>query len=368
VDVNVWIGSDSDMRRNVLVEDPELTGLDQPSWMIGKVFRIANSVLPDDVKFAAHSQIDELNRGEPDYVIRKKQRNVAPIRIREKWNIGGDRDILGAINQENLFVIGALNEILLDMKTYKTRFGILTSYEYTWFLRRKIKDGREFIKISAGISYAQSRPTLIEALVYFASECAIESDREYSEDFAVLDSFSDLKHRFLPISPNLRAQLTRDGYDACFTLTRDFSLDVRLGLNRSCVYLESFQGIPIALKVSDVRRDEVRRLEMKHEVDAYMILESLQEQYIPGLVLYGQLQCVFYCIGLSVVGNSVQEELSDAQKDYLLEGLQKTHQLNILHGHVNLENIIIDEQGIPYWIGFSYAKFQPTEQQKEKKL
>jgi predicted Ser/Thr protein kinase len=386
-DVNQWIGSNLDVRQHMAINEPsfsrrsriteEVSGL-QP-FIFDNVLSIANDVFPAGLQFGHQRDSDQPNLARPDYLLMVNHKTpAAPVEVKGEWTLK-EKDIVEKVNRGDPHVISAVTQILRYMNTYKRKFGILTSYENTWFLRRQVKDGKEYLEISEGISYAQSNPTLIEAIVYFANIVTIE-DIPRSLTYQLVDEVSSESANSsmqsssgTSITTMTRAQsdakrstASKDASGRTFTF-QDFTMEERIGMSRSCVYREWFNGRPIALKVNDVRRDKEMLAEMKHEVDVYIALESLQDIFIPRLVLYGKFECIFYCIGFSVVGKPVQE-LSDRQQDQLLEGLKKIHELDVIHGDIKLQNIIIDDEDTPYWIDFSHAKFQATPEQKKQEM
>jgi hypothetical protein len=70
----------------------------------------------------------------------------------------------------NFSAYSALKQVYAQMRCYRVKFGILTTYESTWFLKRVLKaDGFETLEISEPVPYQSQNPTLFQCLSYFCS-------------------------------------------------------------------------------------------------------------------------------------------------------------------------------------------------------
>jgi hypothetical protein len=359
-----WIGSNLDTQKEIEAKEPTLRKaeitcyISMWSCVVCNILEFAEQVLPDGIKFGNVGESDGPKHPRPDRVLLVDHKTVAaPVMVY--------LDLQGRDLNENLkdekFLLG-VNKVFTHMNMYKRKYGILSSYEFTWFLRRQFRNGKQYLEISRPISYAQSNPTLIESVVYFASTVTVEDFPSYTEpSFYTIIARAESS---ITMAPTVSGH--RSLYGGSFSLN-DFTLDQPRGTPHDYVYHDQFNGCPITLKVMDVPRVKMGLWDMEYEIGVYMKLESLQGLFIPRLVLYGQFQCLYYCFGLSVVGETV-EVLTEMQKDYLIEGLHRIHKLHVVLNGIDFGNIIIDDQGRPYFIDFSCADAYAIKEDKDKEM
>jgi Protein kinase domain len=389
-EVNGWIGSDADTQKHNTISQPSIIRFQitseipsLQSFYILNALKTANQALPSRVQFDDLRNAVGVLLGDPDYMLLFAGGIVgAPIELKGKWSIS-DEDLIKSIKEGDSFVIHAVAQIFTYMNACQRKYGILSTVEKTWFLRRIQNEGQEHLEISEAVSYNQANPTLIEALVFFGESVTGDQLSKYRRQISATNSAINSATSSAPnsrpgssgssetkgtqaLSETTKSILSKHAYGDLFFLD-DFSLTEQLGESHAKVFKEYFNDSAIALKVHDVRRDKQKLAELQNEIQVYQKLEDLQGRYIPELVLYGELACVFYCLGISVVG-SVPRHLSKSQKDHLIEGLNKMHQRNIIHGDIKAENIIIDDKGSAFWIDFSHSRQIGTDEEKEEEM
>src|SRR5207244_7276488 len=60
-----------------------------------------------------------------------------------------------------------VNKVYDFMVEFDVSYGILSTYEYTWFIRKDIDIITTNISISHALSYNSTRPTLFQSFFYF---------------------------------------------------------------------------------------------------------------------------------------------------------------------------------------------------------
>ena len=311
--------------------------------------------------------------GFPDQLLTRNGEIIAVVEVKGKWTLTSS-DIVNSMNGS---IANAVSQLYHYMRLNHRKFGILTSYEYTWFAYRSQEysnDGVpvETLFITNGIAYTDQNPTVLQSFAYFNSLANNEhmDSPSVSKRSSRTNSSTNISRVPSPTS-SPRVSIFKDGrplsaqpphvnhepqeFDA-----NDFQLNSVLGEARSKVYLEQYENDLVALKVSDVSRHSAMLPELLNEVSIYNNLVDLQGKGIPKLLCHGYIEKVLYCIGLSPCG-SVPTTFTDRQKQALLETLENIHQRGILHNDIKKENILIDELGNPFIIDFGFATRDASE-------
>ena len=71
-----------------------------------------------------------------------------------------------------------------------------------------------------------------------------------------------------------------------------------------------------------------------------------------------------YCVGFSYNG-SIPKTLNRSQKDILINTIDMIHNLGVVHNDIKIENILVDEAGVPFIIDFGFSE-KNTSKQKQK--
>jgi predicted Ser/Thr protein kinase len=273
------------------------------------------------------------------------------------------------------------------MRLNHRKYGILSSYDNTWFVYRsqdcdvcQEPPGHETLYVSEAISFNSQNPTVLQCLSYFNSivnhihmDSPPTSKRPSRASSATNNSRRNsptMPPRFghiptdSPLSTEIRNRDQSQHFDAS-----DFKFNSLLGEGRCKVYLDCYDSNRIALKVADIAKHGDMLSELLNEVSIYEQLSGLQGHGIPRLVCHGFVEEVLYCVGVSVCG-MVANEFTEVQKRKLLETLKSIHEAGILHNDIKKENILIDESGNPFIIdfGFSTRNGSPFDQMEERNL
>ena len=74
---------------------------------------------------------------EPDFVEIKDGKIRVIVEVKGKWSVSHNPDIPLA-TQSNTHETSAIHQLYTYLVTNKRRFGILTTYDYTWFFTRVV--------------------------------------------------------------------------------------------------------------------------------------------------------------------------------------------------------------------------------------
>ena len=337
-------------------------------------------------EFKARRQIDTC-KGDPDHLMTRNGQIVAIIEEKGCWTLSNS-DIVGIYDRDgNGHVNSALNQLYHYMRLNHGKYGILTSYENTWFVYRSqdcsVCDApqvHETLYVSEGISYEDNTPTILQCFSYFNSIVdAIDMDSPPTSKRSSRANSAIQTSQRNSVSSSARSSINLEIRNSAFEHMmfqqaqefdiNDFNLDKVLGEGRCKVYLETYDSEPIALKTADICKHRDMLPELLNEIAIYEKLSKLQGRGIPKLLCHGYLECVLYCVGISLSG-SVPQNLNEKQKQMLLNTLERIHEAGVLHNDIRKENILIDEVGNPFIIdfGFSTQGTSWEEQMEEKNV
>lgn len=320
-------------------------------------------------EFKARRQIPSCV-GEPDHLMTRDGEIVAIVEEKGNWTLTTG-DIVNNYNS-NHSISKAINQLNHYMRLNHRKFGILSSYEHTWFAYRSQEcsicddiDGHETLFVSSGIAYYNQNPSVLQSFSYFNSlvnydemDSPPTSKRLSRTNSATLISrttspISSPRHSIIIPNSALSSQPPVNQESQDFDAD-DFRFDKLLGEGRCKVYLDKYESNPIALKVADIAKNREMLPELLNEILIYGHLATLQGNGIPRILCHGYIESVLYCVGVSVCG-SVPLTLNDRQKHMLIDTLENIHRLGILHNDIKRENILVDPNGNPYIIDFGFA-------------
>ncbi|GBC09904.1 hypothetical protein RclHR1_00920022 [Rhizophagus clarus] len=266
------------------------------------------------------------------------------------------------------------------------RYGILSTYDNHWFLRRE----HAKLWISKTLSLQSESPPVLKAYAYLTRR-AKENPKSPKPQVLVpaqgdnnsrtlrshskSSSSSSLNNQASSTSTN---QQSSSAFGASnnppvdqekFSFT-DFKFKGILGEGRSGkTLLCEFRGETIALKSVDLSKAPPYVLEeMQKEVEIYKDLADIQGKYIPKLVCYGYYGGgMSFVIGLTIVGTMLSDQkITEQQKSRAIKGLEAIHKHGILHNDIREENILINDNDDIYLIDFGMASREDTK--KKRKL
>jgi predicted Ser/Thr protein kinase len=332
--------------------------------------------------------------GNPDgFIVDDASESIRVVyEIKGKWTLNHqwfDDDRIDMFVGENLvldtehnWLRRAVNQIYTYMVVNSLQYGILSSYDHTFFLKRvKIEnatDGYEQLIISSGIAHNATNPTVLQSIAYFLSladgatfsppptspprqssrissrPSSTRSSRSSLRQVAEVESPTASENEFDSVSME---QDSESSTESDFAL-EDFNIKSVLGTGRTKVYYESKNQV--ALKAIDLWKQSDMLVELQHEIEMYRLLSDLQGIIIPKLVLHGYWEGGMYCIGFSLCG-TVPKTLTESQKQSVLSSIDAIHRRGILHNDIKKENILVDENGKVYLIDFGFATLNSCE-------
>jgi predicted Ser/Thr protein kinase len=222
------------------------------------------------------------------------------------------------------------------------RYGVLTTYERTWFLFRP-EVGHLLISEPFACN-AQSPTTLMRCFCYLLSllEADHTTERSSRRDESVPLSFhqSETRSRLLNTIP--------EGFKIS-------SLKQHIG-EGACgfVYRWNYNGVDIAVKICDAS-NRVAYAMMQSELIVYERLKPMQGKCIPTILFSGKEEN-FIVIGMSLIEGrhveriSAQPQLSEIQK--MLSGY------GVVHKDLKEDNILLDNSGKVWLIDFGLCDLE----------
>ena len=346
---------------------------------------IKDNLLDISVKYAStlFKNIRESRQtiGEPDYIMTRDSEIVAIVEIKGKWTLTNP-DIVG-IYERDRFTSSAVNQLYHYMRLNHRKYGILSSYENTWFVYRSQEcdlcsdlsiEIHETLYISIPFNFNARNPTIQQCFNYFDSivdGCEIPSppsSRPNTRSSSRPNSGNNSPSLIRPIrDPHQNSNQMERSNSKSSLYDREFEIDQfeiisLIGEGRSKVYLAKYSNMQVALKVADISKQRDLLAELHNEVDFYYEFESLQGHCIPRLLFHGLLEGLLYCVGLSL-GGSVPTRLNNTQKRKLTETLELIHEKGFLHNDIKSGNVLVDDEGNIALVDFGFAREGCIEEQ-----
>ncbi|KAF9335443.1 hypothetical protein BG006_000081 [Podila minutissima] len=192
----------------------------------------------------------------------------------------------------------ALKQTFDYMRLNGYRYGVLSTYEQTWFLKR-VAQGSNDILVSPTIDFDNSKKTTRVVLPAFDSMELISYDE--------------------------RAQ----------------------------TYKASWQGFKVVVKKCDIWNQGSVVEELKHEARVYQVLRTLQGRYIPELRIAGVADGMEMMLVTDFVGSDISHErLDDSDQEKIRAALSAIHDLGVVHGDIRPQNILVQHDGPNAWFYF----------------
>jgi predicted Ser/Thr protein kinase len=287
---------------------------------------------------------------------------ILPIEIKIKFDLKGfEEQPLKEIYKLNEKARLIIKKIFLYMSENECQYGILTTYDHHWFLRRPL-DNPKKLWISEALPLQSTSPPVLKTYAYvvyqlckdFYSPHFLNVNNEPNNMIQTKNSFNDISN-------------SNQNQNFCF---KDFKFKKILGIGRSGkTLLCEFNEEMIALKCTDLWKSPPYILEeMQNEVEIYEILSDIQGEYIPKLVCYGYYEDgMCYVIGTTLVGTNLSnfKHITEQQKTRGLNALKAIHDKGILHSDIRNENILIDDNGV-YLIDFGMSNYYDDDEENSE--
>ncbi|KAI3639769.1 hypothetical protein MIR68_002083 [Amoeboaphelidium protococcarum] len=310
--------------------DPDLV------WVTNRYEDLPKLTVELKTPWAIKSLVDLIPRYNQEYVdfeTRKQKRTDAADKV-EKGKI-----------------IRAVEQVYVYMTLNRHRYGVLTTFNETVFLRKvddPEQEGRSVLECSPVIKCSQRQPyTLVAAWIYLLS--LIESSAN--------DWMYASPHSSKVVSPALIGKARVVNYQS-------------VDLNAYChwtniIYRGRFGAVAIGnyadevgviFKTVDLSKKPDALEQFNNEVEVYKALESLQGTVIPRFIAYGTLCSMLLVIVLENVGQSMTTEQYSEREADVQEALDKIHALGYRHGDLRPANMTVDSSGRVRIIDFEMAE------------
>lgn len=346
----------------------------------------AKGLIPDGLIF-------EVNEMKPVLAIEAKHPVVYDpkhLSMRVQWLRGNRKG-------EKFLQSSPLKQIHCYMLVLKHRYGILTTYNKTWFLKREVNDGKGILYVSRAFFPDSTDPTLGQAFVYMnylafkdgTLEALPESAKKYITSVTTktkmkqanklieermnekLAERSDRQENEGSLSSSgaaLDDELPLESIDVQFQPIEAFG-----PLNHGVAYRMDVHGYDSVMKIVDVNKDHVGAEMFEKEVENYMALQELWGLAMPKLVGDGPISMGRRMITVTYEGKSLQQlikekgesDLQILKKDIAKkaeDALKAIHDRGYVHGDIAARNITYNSNGEVKIIDFSMA-FKSTDQE-----
>jgi hypothetical protein len=235
----------------------------------------------------------------------------------------------------------AVEQTYIYMTINRHRYGCLTTFNQTWFLKR-VEDAANpdtsLLYISPAISCSSIEPyTLTSAWLFIL--LTIEKDSGWL--------YSSPRSSAVAI-PFFRAGKESFKKDRYTSIVLDGLIHWNNIIARSqagAVATGRFMDVEnVVFKTIDISKKEGGLDQFNHELSIYRDLEDLQGNVIPRLIAYGNLGGLLQVIVLENVGKSITREQAEQKHDEINAALQRIHENGVVHGDLRLPNILIDKE------------------------
>ncbi|CAG8537982.1 7413_t:CDS:2 [Funneliformis caledonium] len=339
-------------------------------------------------------------KGSPDWSFRKHDNDdtILVISAATKWEVDikveGNLELIyndglksikkGTANGFTRSLVTQINRIFTYLSLNGLQYGVLTTYENTWFLTRPKKNPNQLL-ISKSFSPNDKRPTLLKIFASFLHMVNNDPSSPINmPDFSISPQIvTKYNKERIKISRLLQLLVRFIIKIISSILPKNSTISTKyLKINGKClgsarmggVFISSYKGETIALKLCDISKHPELLGEMQKEVECYQRMKDIQGTYIPKLICNGYiLNDMFYVIGTSYGGKRMNEGddegygvITRDEYDLAIKTLDQIHAHDIIHGDIRPENILFDGQRVIRIIDFGFSKISSDEKEKEE--
>ncbi|KAG0319096.1 hypothetical protein BGZ99_005279 [Dissophora globulifera] len=338
--------------------------------------------------FAETTQIMRLGRGIPDLVCLKSNRNpdlpesvLFPIEIKRPVLLQSENLVQDYLSQDQSGdtrgVLGPVNQIYGYMRLNGYRYGILSTYEQTWFVKRGDR-GAHDLMVSSAIGFDSVDPFLLQYYVWFirlanADDQPLDPPTEKDKNRMIRDeqrkdeqrrakrSSKEKKKPFNAFTSRVSGSSKTSRTVDRVALPDVEKMELISHNERAQTYKALWQSRTVVLKKCDIWNQGAVAEELKNEVSVYQQLQTLQGRYIPKLLLAGVADGLEMVLVTEFVGTCiVQELLDDSAVVKIREAMAAIHELGVVHGDIRPENIVMQNRGPNakfYFVDFGFSHF-----------
>ncbi|KAF9378893.1 hypothetical protein CPC16_011072 [Podila verticillata] len=332
------------------------------------------NVLPP---FADTTQIMKLRRGVPDLVCLRKNNDpdmpesvLFPIKIKSpavlrSGNLVEDYEAQGrsgaAAGPGDSF-----RQAFGYMRLNGYRYGVLSTYEQTWFLKRGDQDADHDVMVSPTIAFNRSEPTLLQCYLWFIRQADADKrpldpptdtemktmlkdeQRRNNKRKKIGKSNKEKKPIRVSVSSLFGSRRTQsNSKETTRVILPAFdSMDLISHDEHAQTYKASWKGHDVVVKKCDIWNQGPVVEELKHEARVYQVLRTLQGRYIPELRIAGVADGMEMMLVTDFVGTDVsQEHLDDSDQEKIKAALSAIHDLGVIHSDIRPQNILVQHDG-----------------------
>ena len=325
-------------------EIPDVQGkLRDVSYYMQKIF----TVLSKHISLSGSMPPDFI--GQPDFYLVSEGIALSFIEAKSPYVLPQDKNINDDKEQKRCWTI--IRQIYGYLAYNNLRYGILSSYNITYFLYRP-KSGELYI--SPGILANSTNPTLLQCLFYWCE--VVLKDEELKVDASIdtptnsrtdndeegedEDKGDEFDEEYKP-SPNSESTSS----DEIIYQLRHGKRYLGRGSSGKVFAVEN-----IAIKVVDMNNNPVGEKYLQKEVIVYNKLSTLKLSFIPKFY-FSKFHFGFHFMGIELInGRPCKEEEFSSLGRTLSERLQILKKYGVEHCDVRKENIIMINGGSDFKI------------------
>ncbi|GJJ69422.1 hypothetical protein EMPS_01768 [Entomortierella parvispora] len=266
---------------------------------------------------------------------------------------------------------GPLNQIYGYMKLNGHRYGMLSTYNQTWFLKITGEVDDELL-VSTTIPYDSTEPTVRQCYWWLVRAALTDGKMDISHiRTARLVRTKEQTNRGFK---RLRREV-RCFWPPRYGIGQDATTRQRIGRMqwrwREDVEYEyinipvfrnmklfsigeegvrthraTWKGMDVMVKRADVWNEPTGVQELETEEKAYHLLKRLQGRYIPRMQMTGTLNGMEMILVTEYMGNRLENDRLDASdRDKIRKALSAIHDKGILHGDIQPIRIVVNRDG-----------------------
>ncbi|KAJ3271053.1 hypothetical protein HK104_004753 [Borealophlyctis nickersoniae] len=255
-------------------------------------------------------------------------------------------------------VVKLIHQLYGYMSFNHQRFGVISTFDNTWFCRRVDSVTGGVLEIAGPYTYMGKNPYILEAYLAFL----LLVDEQWFYASPTSSPAPQRKKQPIGIQPDRYLLQPLDINDLHFIRGRDRS---RVGV----VVEGTIRGRDAIFKCVDKTKHADYAAELERETKIYQHLEPLQGGRIPNLFGFVTLWGILDILVLEPAGIRIEEEVcmalggEDCIKQKMKEALREVHSCGVLHGDVRLQNFLWDGKGAVRVIDFGQATLNASAEQ-----